>query len=74
MLLPIKIKSKKSVGVQPVYDVQVENAHHYILDNGIISHNSGFIFAASVVVAMKPLKLKVDEDGVKGTDVLGIYR
>jgi recombination protein RecA len=38
----------------------------------IVSGGSGFIFAASIVVAMKPLKLKEDEDGVKGTKVLGI--
>jgi len=38
----------------------------------IVSGGSGFIFAASVVVAMKPMKLKEDENGVKGTEVLGI--
>ena len=72
MLSPVKIKSKINAGIQPVYDIQVADAHHYILDNGIISHNSGFIFAASIVVAMKPLKLKEDAEGVKGTEVLGI--
>jgi hypothetical protein len=72
MLLPVKITSKKSIGVNPVYDMQVENAHHYILENGIISHNSGPLFAASMVISMTPLKMKEDEDGVKGSDVLGI--
>ena len=37
-----------------------------------ISGGQGFIFASSIVVAMKKLKLKVDEDGNKVTDVLGI--
>ena len=38
----------------------------------IVSGGSGFIFAASIVVAMKPLKLKEDAEGVKGSEVLGI--
>jgi RecA/RadA recombinase len=37
-----------------------------------ISGGSGFVYASSIVVAMKKLKLKVDEDGNKVTDVLGI--
>jgi len=67
-----KIKSKKSIGIQPVYDICVPDAHHYLLDSGIVSHNSGFIYASSIVVAMKKLKLKEDEDGNKTSEVLGI--
>jgi RecA/RadA recombinase len=37
-----------------------------------ISGGSGFIFASSIVVAMKKYKLKEDEDGNKVTDVTGI--
>lgn len=37
-----------------------------------ISGGSGFIFASSIVVAMKKYKLKEDEDGVKVSDVMGI--
>ena len=54
----VKIKSKKSIGIQPVYDINVPGPHHYLLDSGIVSHNSGFIYASSIVVAMKKLKLK----------------
>lgn len=68
----VKIKSKKSIGIQPVYDICVPPAHHYILDSGIISHNSGFVFASSIVVAMKKLKLKEDDDGNKIAEVRGI--
>ena len=59
-------------GVSDVYDIEVANEHHYILENGIISHNSGFVFASSIVVAMRKLKLKLDEEGEKTTDVKGI--
>lgn len=37
-----------------------------------ISGGSGFIFASSIVVAMKKYKLKEDEDGVKSSEVRGI--
>lgn len=68
----VKITSKKSLGVLPVYDISVPGAHHYILDSGVVSHNSGFIYASSIVVAMKKMKLKEDEDGNKISDVKGI--
>jgi recombination protein RecA len=37
-----------------------------------ISGGAGFLYASSIVVAMKKLKLKEDDDGNKVTDVLGI--
>jgi hypothetical protein len=37
-----------------------------------ISGGQGFIYASSIVVAMKKLKLKEDEDGNKITEVRGI--
>lgn len=37
-----------------------------------ISGGSGFVYASSIVVAMKKLKLKEDEDGNKVSEVLGI--
>jgi RecA/RadA recombinase len=37
-----------------------------------ISGGQGFVYASSIVVAMKKLKLKEDENGNKVTDVLGI--
>ena len=72
MLKEIKIVSKKSAGVKTVHDICVPGPHHYILENGVVSHNSGFIYASSIVVAMRKLKLKEDGDGNKTTDVRGI--
>ena len=46
----VKIVHKQSIGVQPVYDISVPGAHHYLLDSGVVSHNSGFIYASSIVV------------------------
>jgi|SaaInlLV_10m_DNA_4_1040232.scaffolds.fasta_scaffold09976_3 RecA/RadA recombinase len=71
-LKKIKIKNIKPIGLHTVYDINVPGEHHYLLENGIISHNSGFIYASSIVVAMKKLKLKEDLDGNKTTTVQGI--
>lgn len=38
----------------------------------IVSGGQGFVYASSIVVAMKKLKLKEDEDGNKVREVLGI--
>lgn len=38
----------------------------------IVSGGQGFVYASSILVAMKKLKLKEDEDGNKVTEVLGI--
>lgn len=55
-----------------VYDFTVKDASHYIINGGIVSHNSGPIFAASMVIGMKKGKLKEDESGKKTTTVQGI--
>ena len=72
MLREVKIKKKYENGFVDVYDIHVPDVHHYILDNGVVSHNSGFIYASSIVVAIQKRKLKEDEDGKKVTDVRGI--
>lgn len=69
----MKVKKIVKTGEKKaVYDIQVRDEHSYILENGSISHNSGFIYASSIVVAMKKLKLKEDEEGNKVSEVRGI--
>lgn len=68
----LKIVTKRYVGNQPVHDISVLDNHHYILENGVISHNSGFVYASSIVVAMQKRKLKEDDDGNKVSEVRGI--
>jgi RecA/RadA recombinase len=71
-LQKLKIVSKTSIGNHRVYDICVPAEHHYLLDSGVVSHNSGFIYASSIVVAMQRLKLKEDDEGNKVSDVRGI--
>lgn len=35
-----------SVGKQPVYDISVADVEHYVLENGVITHNTGVYYAA----------------------------
>ena len=34
-------KNEVSDTLKTVYDIEVEDSHHYFLENGVISHNSG---------------------------------
>lgn len=45
----MKIKNIKQVGVNPVYDISVKDAEHYILENGIMSHNTGAYYGADCI-------------------------
>ena len=60
------------IGQLPVYDISVKEAESYILQNGILSHNSGPTYAASIVVVLQKRKLKEDEAGNKISEVAGI--
>lgn len=65
----MKIKSIKKISTSAkVYDITVENAHHYILSNGVITHNSGgggLKYAASQIVFLSKKKGKEKEAGVE---------
>jgi hypothetical protein len=39
----LTLKKKESYGISPTMDMEVEDVHYYILENGIHSHNSSFI-------------------------------
>lgn len=39
-----QIKSIKKIGTKPVYDISVEDAEHYILENGVVTHNTGSVY------------------------------
>jgi intein/homing endonuclease len=59
------VKSVKKVKTEDVYDVTVEGEHHYILENGVVSHNSGLKYAASTIIYLSKKKEK------DGTEVIG---
>ena len=62
--------------LETTYDIQVEGVHHYLLDGGIVSHNTqdmfpqtimsggeGLYYAASVILLLSDAKLKTGEEG-----------
>ena len=38
----VKVKSVKSVGVQPVYDLVMPTNHNFVLENGVVAHNCSY--------------------------------
>jgi len=60
-----KIKSITSVGTGDVYDISVEKYENYILENGVVTHNSGLQYASSTIIYLSKSKEK------DGTEVIG---
>ena len=71
----IKIKKISKVDNETTYDIQVKDSHHYILKNGIVSHNSqdlfpkaiqsggkGVDYSASTIVYLTKAKLKTGQE------------
>lgn len=72
-----KVKNSKPT---KVYDFGVEGAHHYILKNGVVSHNSygdptkvggggGSLYASSAIISLTKAQIK-GKDGVSGDDAV----
>lgn len=61
----MKVKKIKKVGNRDVYDISVRDAEHYILENGVVSHNSGLIYSANQAFIIGKAQEKV------GTDIVG---
>ena len=60
-----KIKSITSIGMGDVYDISVEKYENYILENGVVTHNSGLMYSASTIIELSKSKEK------DGTEVIG---
>lgn len=67
----MKIKSIIPVGTRPVYDITINNDDYdkqsYVLENGVISHNTGIYYSADNIWIIGRQQDK------KGTDIVG-YR
>lgn len=69
----MRITSIKKVQTEPVYDFTVDRAHHYILENGVITHNSGLEYAASTIVFLSKKKDKTDNE-ITGAIVTAVLK
>lgn len=61
----MKIQSIKSVGKKKVYDISVQDAEHYVLENGIVTHNTGVYLSADNIFILGRQQEK------DGTDIIG---
>lgn len=62
----MKIVNIKKVQSETVYDITVKNEHNYVLENGVISHNSGMKYSANNIVALSKSKDKDNEGNLTG--------
>ncbi len=68
----MKIVRIKKIGKKRVFDISVADAEHYVLENGVITHNTGSIYNSNVIWTISKAKEKeavsyVNEDGKKKT-------
>lgn len=61
----MKIKSIINVGKKNVYDITVDGVHHYVLSNGVVTHNTGLIYSANQAFIISKAQEK------DGTDLIG---
>lgn len=61
----MKVKSIKPIGKHPVYDIMVDGTHTYVLDNGVVTHNTGVMYSANTVFIITKAQEK------QGTDIVG---
>ena len=46
------VKSIKRIGSGEVFDITVDKYENYILENGVVTHNSGLQYAASTIIEL----------------------
>lgn len=66
-LKKLKVVSVKGNLSTKVHDLTVADVQHYITDNGVINHNSGVTYGASLIVNLTKAKLK---DGANQTGII----
>ena len=63
----MKIKNITKLGNLPVYDISVKDVEHYVLENGVVSHNSGLMYSANQAFIISKAQ---EKDKVDGKDEL----
>lgn len=61
----MKVVSTKRVGIKPVYDLSVADVEHYVLKNGIVSHNTGVTYMSNTILFVGKRQVK------EGTELAG---
>jgi len=61
----MKVKSVERIGKHNVYDISVRDEENYVLENGVITHNTGPMYSANNVFIVGKRQIK------EGKDVIG---
>ena len=61
----MQIKSVTPVGKRKVYDISVKDAEHYVLENGVVTHNTGSYYSADNIFIIGRQQEK------EGTEIVG---
>ena len=61
----MKIKSIRCIGQHKVFDISVQDVEHYVLENGVVTHNTGPMYSANSVFIIGRAQEK------DGTDLTG---
>lgn len=61
----MKVKSIKKIGKQKVYDISVKDEENYVLENGVVTHNTGGMYSSNDVFIVGKRQIK------EGKDVIG---
>lgn len=61
----MKIKSIKNVGRRNVYDLSVKEVEHYVLENGVVTHNTGIYYSSNNIFVIGRAQVK------EGKEVVG---
>jgi hypothetical protein len=56
-LTKLKVKSVKKLGITKVNDLTVKDTQHYITKNGVINHNTGPEYSASIILFLGKAQL-----------------
>lgn len=60
----MKVVGIKRVGLKDVYDISVANVEHYVLKNGVVTHNTGLMLASDNVWIIS----RTQDKGTDGLD------
>lgn len=70
----MKIKSVTPVGKKKVYDLSVDVVQHYVLENGVVSHNTGPMYSSDTVIILGKQQEKDGKDLVGFNFIMNIEK
>lgn len=70
----VQVKTVTPIGRHPVYDISVSDAEHYVLENGVVTHNTGIFYSSNTVIIVGRQQDKDGADLVGYNFILNIEK